>query len=268
MWNEDCEAQQKMIQKQRLESLYEKYNRREFVHPDPLEFLYGYRNLKDRELVGMVAAALAYGRVAQIIGSVSILLGPMGPSPYGFLTKSSTVQIESAFQGFVHRFASGKEVARLLIGIKGILNRYGSLYQAFQGFLSPHHDTVLQPMSRFCRLIDEAAGGNVGHLLPMPDRGSACKRMNLFLRWMVRKDAVDPGGWEEIPAAMLIVPLDVHMHRVGRQLGFTTRKQADIQTAMEITNGFKQLAPDDPVRYDFVLTRPGIRKDMRDEDFF
>ena len=258
----------KMIQKEQLESLYAKYNHREYVHPDPLEFLYRYESLEDRELVGMVAAALAYGRVAQIINSVSIVLDRMGPSPYQFLRTSSAVQIESTFNGFVHRFATGKDVSRLLIGIKGVLDHYGSLYQAFRGFVSPHHDTVLPALSRFCRRIDEEGGGEIGHLLPMPDRGSACKRMNLFLRWMVRKDAVDPGGWEDIPAALLIVPLDVHMHRVGQKLGFTNRKQTGIRTAMEITNGFKRLTPEDPVRYDFVLTRLGIRKDMCDEDFF
>lgn len=258
----------KMIQKQRLELFYAKYNHRKYVHPDPLEFLYRYQRLRDREIVGMVAAALAYGRVTQIINSVSIVLDRMGPSPYQFLKESSTVQIESAFKGFVHRFATGKGMSRLLMGIKEVLDRYGSLYQAFRGFVCPHHDTVLPSMSRFCRQIDEAAGGDIGHLLPMPDRGSACKRMNLFLRWMVRKDTVDPGGWADIPAALLIIPLDVHMHRVGQKLGFTTRKQTDIRTATEITNGFKRLTPEDPVRYDFVLTRLGIRKDMSDEDFF
>lgn len=258
----------KMIQKQQLELLYEKYNRREFVHPDPLEFLYRYQHLKDRELVGMIASALAYGRVAQILRSVSAILDRMGEAPYQFIMEASPVQIESAFKGFVHRFATGKEVARLLLGIKTILDDHGSLYQAFRETVRPDHDTVLPSLSRFCRRIDEAAGGNIGHLLPMPDRGSACKRMNLFLRWMVRRDAVDPGGWEAIPTALLIVPLDVHMHRIGQSLGFTTRKQADIRTAMEITKGFKRLAPEDPVRYDFVLTRLGIRKDMSEKDFF
>ena len=259
---------QKMIQKQRLEWFYKKYNRREFVHPDPLEFLYRYQSLEDRELVGMIASALAYGRVAQILKSVSTILERMGASPYRFLMDSSPVQIESTLNGFVHRFATGKEVTRLLMGIKGVLDHYGSLYRAFHGLVCPHHETVLPSLSRFCRQIDETAGGNIGHLLPIPDRGSACKRMNLFLRWMVRKDAVDPGGWEDIPAALLIIPLDVHMHRIGQKFGFTRRKQADIRTAMEITNGFKRLMPEDPVRYDFVLTRMGIRKDMCGEDFF
>jgi len=258
----------KIIQKQQLESIYIKYNRREYVHPDPLEFLYRYHRLEDRELVGMVAASLAYGRVAQIIKSVSDVLDRMGPSPHQFLMASSSFQIESTFKGFVHRFATGKEVSRLLTGIKGVLEHCGSLYQTFQGFVCPSHGTVLPALSLFCRQIDETAGGNIGHLLPMPDRGSACKRMNLFLRWMIRKDSVDPGGWEDVPATMLIIPLDVHMHRIGQKLGFTARKQTDIRTAMEITSGFKQLIPEDPVRYDFVLTRLGIRKDLCGKDYF
>ena len=268
MGDDGQRATEKMVQTQRFESLYEKYNRREFVHPDPLEFLYKYQLLADRELVAMIASALAYGRVAQINASVSTVLTRMGKSPRRFLERSSAGRVESTFNGFVHRFATGKELTRLLTGIREVLACYGSLHRAFSEFVSPHHDTVLPAMSRFCRLIDDAAGGGIGHLLPMPDRGSACKRLNLFLRWMVRKDAVDPGGWDDIPAALLIIPLDVHMHRIGRRLGFTDRKQADIRTALEITSGFRWLTPEDPVRYDFALTRFGIRKDMCVEDFF
>jgi len=96
----------------------------------------------------------------------------------------------------------------------------------------------------------------------LPEKGSACKRMNLFLRWMVRKDRVDPGGWADVPVSKLIVPLDTHMHKISLQLGFTSKKQANLQAALEITNGFKKLVPEDPVKYDFSLTRFGIREGM------
>jgi uncharacterized protein (TIGR02757 family) len=99
-------------------------------------------------------------------------------------------------------------------------------------------------------------------LIPTPDRGSACKRLNLFLRWMVRRDDVDPGGWDGVPPSKLVVPLDIHMHRIALTLGLTERKQADLRTAIEITEAFRKLSPSDPVRYDFVLTRFGIRKDL------
>ena len=98
--------------------------------------------------------------------------------------------------------------------------------------------------------------------MPCPEKGSACKRLNLFLRWMVRKDAVDPGGWDDIPRSMLIIPLDTHMFRVGKTLGLTSRNQAGLMAALDISAGFKQWSPDDPVKYDFALTRFGIRNDL------
>ena len=99
-------------------------------------------------------------------------------------------------------------------------------------------------------------------LLPCPEKGSACKRFHLFLRWMVRNDAVDPGGWDGISASKLIVPLDVHMHRICMRLGLTSRAQADLKTALEVTGRFRAIVPEDPVRYDFALTRIGIRNDI------
>jgi len=94
-------------------------------------------------------------------------------------------------------------------------------------------------------------------------RGSACKRLLMYLRWMVRKDEVDPGGWEGIPPSKLLVPVDTHMHRIARKLRFTRRKQANLATVREITAAFRKIVPDDPARYDFTLTRFGIRKDLK-----
>jgi uncharacterized protein (TIGR02757 family) len=113
-------------------------------------------------------------------------------------------------------------------------------------------------------LIDEIlgkAGLKCSYLLPRPSMGSACKRLNLMLRWLVRKDGVDPGGWDFVPPSMLVVPLDIHMYRAGRALGFTSRKSSDLRTALEITRGFREIEPEDPAKYDFALTRLGIRKD-------
>ena len=121
---------------------------------------------------------------------------------------------------------------------------------------------IIPALNQFCRKL--TSYGNPAHLIPLPGRGSACKRINLFMRWMVRRDAVDPGGWEGISPPMLTIPLDVHMHRTGRILQLTSRKQANMRTALEITDGFSKWVPEDPVRYDFSLTRLGIRKDMTD----
>jgi uncharacterized protein (TIGR02757 family) len=249
-----------MITKDRLEELYRKYNRREFVHPDPLEFLYRYADPCDREIVALVASSLAYGRVAQILKSVSRVLERMIPSPSVFLKQTSLEAIRQTFLGFKHRFTTGEELSFMLFGVKQVLERHGSLHACFLAGLNDD-GTVLPALGSFTAELAVCADASMGHLVPSPDRGSACKRLNLFLRWMVRRDQVDPGGWENVPPSKLIVPVDTHMHRICLALGLTTRKQADMRTAMQITEAFRAIAPEDPVRYDFPLTRLGIRGD-------
>jgi len=244
-----------------LEGIYRRFNRKKYLHPDPIEFLHAYENIKDREVAGLVAASLAYGRVAQILKSVSEVLNILGPEPALFLKTVDPPRLWNAFTGFRHRFARQSHLAGLLVGIRSLMLRYGSLYRCFLRGLNGTDETILPALIVFARELTGAGNHSTGHLIPLPERGSACKRLNLFLRWMVRKDAVDPGGWDGVPPSKLIIPLDVHMHRVGQALGFTARKQADLQTALEITRGFKRLVPKDPLRYDFSLTRLGIRKD-------
>lgn len=251
--------------KQRLDALYNAYNKREYVHPDPLEFLYAYPDIRDREIAGLLASALAYGRVAQILKSVSCVLDSMGTSPRAFLMNSSSDEFVRIFKNFKHRFADGNHLAALLIGIKQTLQQYGSLYECFLSGTAEDEQTILSGLNKFCQKLRD--GNDPGHLVPLPNRGSACKRMNLFLRWMVRQDTVDPGGWEAISPAKLIVPLDVHLHRICLRMGLTQRRQANMRTALEVTSAFRQLVPDDPVRYDFALTRLGIRDDMTMDDF-
>jgi len=247
--------------KKKLDNLYNKYNRRRYVHPDPLEFLYSYKKIKDREIAGLIASSLSYGRVAQILKSVSLVLDKMNPSPYLFLNNSTYESIYRAFVGFKHRFAGSGELAALLWGIKNVIDRFGSLHKCFSGGLSKDDDTIIRAMTFFSTQL--TSGENKpGHLVAMPEKGSACKRMNLFLRWMVRKDRVDPGGWGGVPLSKLIIPLDTHMHRISIALNLTKRKQANMHTALEITSGFKKIVPEDPVKYDFALTRLGIRDDL------
>ena len=243
-----------------LEALYGKYNRRELVHPDPLEVLYGYDDPLDREIVGLVASSLAYGRVAQILKSVAVVLDRM-PSPAAFLRRASRRRLRSTFADFKHRFTTGVDLAGMLYGAKCVIERYGSLEACFLSALEPEHCTVLPALSVLFWEMSAGSGCSPRFLLPSPVDGSACKRANLFLRWMVRRDDVDPGGWRSVPASLLVVPLDTHMHRIGLALGLTKRKQADLRTAAEMTAAFRTIAPEDPVRYDFALTRLGIRTD-------
>ncbi len=243
-----------------LERLYIKYNRPELINPDPLQFLGSFADIKDREIVALIASSLAYGRVAQIIKSVSQVVDKMLPSPRTFLETSSNKKIQSVFKGFKHRFTTDEDLVGLLLGIKGVLRRHGSLNRCFVQGYDDSDETILPALQEFVKAIAEEGKGT--KLLSCPSKASACKRLNLFLRWMVRRDAVDPGGWEGICPSKLIVPLDTHMHKIGLALGMTKRKQADMRTACEITRAFSAISPKDPVKYDFALTRFGIRDDM------
>lgn len=241
-----------------LEELYSRINHRELVHPDPLEFLYDYPDPLEREIAGLVAAALAYGRVSQILKSVREVLLRLGPSPRERILGSHRQELESLLEGFRHRFTSGEALAGLLWGAARVINRYGSLGESFRLRLCKGQTSTLPALCGWMGELDAASDGSATLVLSSPWAGSCSKRIHLYLRWMVRRDKVDPGGWQGVDTSLLLVPLDVHMHRVGRTLGFTERRQPDLAAVLEITDGFRQICPEDPVRYDFVLTRPGI----------
>ncbi len=245
-----------------LRETFERFHHPEYISPDPLEFVYLYEDPLDREIVGLIASALAYGRVAQVLKSVGGVLGKMGPFPRAFLEDTQEVDLRERFRGFRHRFTTEWELADLIRGIQGVLRRHGSLQACFLSGLRPGDDTVGPALCAFVRELNvhENSGG-YNSLIPVPDKNSACKRLHLFLRWMVRSDAVDPGVWRDVPPEKLIVPLDTHMFRTCRSLGMTTRSQADGKTALEITSAFRKIEPGDPVKYDFSLTRIGIRRE-------
>lgn len=252
-----------MIQRyaDQLETLYLSKNRRCYVDPDPLSFLYRYPDTADREIVGFIASGLAYGNVRQIVKSVERVLAVMGESPRAYLEMSGYPDFMADFSGFVHRFATGAHISGMLSGLKAVIGQRGSLQACFEAGRSGNDTTYLPALSYFAATIRNGAASDPGHLVARVEKGSACKRLNLFLRWMVRSDAVDPGGWDSLCPSMLIVPMDVHMHRLCLELGFTGRRQANMNTALEVTAAFSRIFPTDPVRYDFVLTRRGIRKD-------
>jgi uncharacterized protein (TIGR02757 family) len=251
-----------VIRKSQLERIYTHYNSRKWVHPDPLEFLYQYPQFKDREVVGFISSSLAYGRVTQILKSVSWVLDKMEPSPYIFLKTAPIPSLRKAFGSFRHRFTTGEEMILLLRGLQQVIDRFGTLYTCFLHGSKEEDTSVLPGLSFLATQLSAPFSGRRNSLLPLPRHGSACKRLHLFLRWMVREDGVDPGGWKKVSPAKLIVPLDTHMHRICCGLNFTKRKSGNLKTALEITRVFREITPEDPVRYDFALTRLGIRRDM------
>jgi len=240
-----------------FEKAYREYNRPEFIHPDPLEFVWRYKSPADRETVGLIAACLAYGNVTQILKSVEKVLGPMGPSPAGWLAKADKALLKKTFAAFKHRFTTGAELAVFLMNLKAARAKYGSLEELFLKGLAPRAETVENAIYAFITSFN--ALGCAPSLTPCPELKSSFKRVNLYLRWMARRDAVDPGVWRRVSPAGLLVPLDTHMRQVSMRLGITARKDTSMKTAAEITAFFRKISPGDPVKYDFALTRAGIR---------
>lgn len=248
-----------------FEKIYADYNKRAYVSPDPLQFLYDYEDSRDREVVGLIASSLAYGRVAQILKSVGRVLECLGDSPAECLKNAYRKDLEEKLEGFVHRFTDSADMVDFLCCTGNVLNTYGSVENLF---LAHYKGDTWQAMQGFTRSFLECGGRGTTFLMPDPLKGSACKRLALYLRWMVRTDDVDPGGWKMIDPGALLIPLDTHMFNICTTLGLCSRKSADGRSAIEITEAFKLVCPEDPVRYDFAMTRFGIRSDMKLEELF
>ena len=255
-----------ILDRNMLERLYLKYNDRRFIPSDPVEFVHRYDDPRDRELVALIASSLAFGNVKQIRGSVARALDILGAVPADRVAEASLSDLAFDFREFRHRWITGKDMASLLSGVRRAYEDYGSLGELFCAALDRSDADVAPAAGRFARALFEMSGGYRQCLLPSPESGSACKRLNLFLRWMIRSDAIDPGGWGEVSPAMLIVPLDTHMHRISMRLGLTKRHAADLRAAREVTGAFREISPDDPVKYDFALTRLGMLRDAAEED--
>jgi uncharacterized protein (TIGR02757 family) len=251
--------------KQILEGLYRRNNRHNLIKPDPLQFVYRYSHRRDREIAAFLAAALAYGRVQQIEKSLTDLLGRMGKSPcefvWGFDERS-----RRTLRDFKHRFTTGEDISDLLELFSKVLAENGSIENYFLLGYSKTDKNVLPALSKFCdgllkiyaKACRRQAPHGLKYLLAGPANGSACKRLNLFLRWMVRNDDVDTGLWKRIDKAKLIVPVDVHMNRLCRILGLHNLKTVSLAMAVKVTEAFKEIEPADPVKYDFALSRIGI----------
>lgn len=241
--------------------MYEKYNHRKFIPPDPLQFVYKYRKNSDREIIAFFSAALAYGRVEQIEKSLIKLFSNMGKSPFDFVINFKTSDAKN-FDNFKHRFNSSQDIVDIIWIFKKVLNKHGSLYNLFKKHYDPSNENILPALESFINdlryLHNDQISNGLNYLLCKPSSGSACKRLNMFLRWMVRNDDVDPGTWKGIDPAKLIIPVDVHIGRLTQFLGMHSKKNMNLTTAIEITKAFVRFTPDDPVKYDFALSRIGI----------
>lgn len=256
----------------RLQDLDARHDRRASLDRDPLGFAHRYTDPGDQELAGFVAAGLAYGRVDLFRPVVAALLDRAdvfgGPRAYaeGFDSEREA----SVLAPLLYRFNRHPDFVLLWGMLQDVLAQHGSLGALFAAGVSPGHRTIQPALTRWVETLRALAmrraevsryaelRRGVRYWLPSPAQGSACKRLNLYLRWMVRPaDGVDLGLWDVSPR-LLIMPVDVHIHRVSRFVGLTRRNDASWRTAVEITDTLRRLDPEDPVRFDFALAHLGI----------
>lgn len=256
-----------------LDALYRGFDFRGRLRSDPIEFPHRYRDPRDAEAAGFVASALAYGRVDLFKPVVERVLSPMGRSPHAFLLEFDPRKRGRLFSGVSYRFNRPEDITAFLYITGAALREFGSLEALFMAFHrqdAPHTGPALAGMMDWLGAVDVspaygaacrgAAGRPYGlrQLVPSPSGGSACKRANLFLRWMVRDRDIDLGLWRGVSRAKLIIPLDTHIARVSRRLGFTRRKAADWKAALEVTGALRRFDPEDPLKYDFALCHSGM----------
>lgn len=257
-------ARERIRLRRALDNLYRQCNHARYLASDPVEILHRYPDPQDREWIGLIAAGLAYGRVASIRASIQGAASRLGNRPSDMIRTASTRRLRSAMDGFRHRWTTGDEVAALLLAAREAAGPDQTLGEALAALIRDE-DTSLRPaLIRWTARLRDAGVGPT-RLWADPGGPSACKRLHLYLRWMARSDQIDVGGWDRIPAPWLTVPVDTHMLRIGRTLGFTSRRTADRRAAEEITAGFARILPNDPTRYDFALTRPGIMAGLNPE---
>ena len=245
-----------------LDRLYASFNHPESAL-DPIQIVRRYSRVDDREVIGFIAAGLAFGRVASVMASIESVCAVLGSAPAEFVRRFDPGRDAGGLRPLVHRWTRGDDLAGLILILQDLLAADGSLERAFARDLRPDAADVqdaLESFSSRARAVDlrsvyGRAKRNPGahYFFSRPSTGSACKRLNLFLRWMVRQDAVDPGGWSSVPARQLVVPLDTHTIRAGKCLGFTRRASPGWKMAAEITEALRAFDRDDPVRYDFAL---------------
>jgi uncharacterized protein (TIGR02757 family) len=251
-----------------LDALYESFDHVTSA-TDPVHVVRRYPDPADREVVGFVAAGLAFGRVASVLQSIESLLAAMGPHPAAFVRAFEPGRDRGPIEPLVHRWIRGRDLVALLLVLRHMLRASGSIEEFFlegDDPASPDVGPALESFSRRALAVDvrEAYGRGpapkpgVAYFFSRPSSGGACKRLNLYLRWMVRRDAIDLGVWTRVPPSRLIVPLDTHVIRLGRCLRLTRYSSPGWRMAADITASLRAIDPADPIRYDFSLCHVGM----------
>ncbi|MCO6473697.1 MAG: TIGR02757 family protein [Melioribacteraceae bacterium] len=251
--------------KRKLNYHYRYFDRTK-ISPDPLEFPHRFTTEADIEISAFLSSNFAYGSIRQIINSLEIAHNHMGKSPYDFIINSNERDFHNLSTKLNHRFYNPNDVKALMLALQRVYKEDRSLRRLFFLYYFETDTNIKYGLSRFSQNLLETAlhfsepSHGLKFMFPDPVKGSSCKRMNLFLRWMVRKDDLDFGFWKEIDTSKLIIPVDTHVAQICKQLKLTKRKIADWKMAEEITENLKLFDSKDPVKYDFAICHIGIRK--------
>jgi len=245
-----------------FQRLYEQFDRNTSVE-DPVNLVRRYDKAADREVAGFCAAALSFGRVRSVLTSIEALLAVMGSSPANFVSQFNPSRDGPTIQTLRHRWISGADLVALIAIIQKMIMTEGSIEKFFLRGYRDDADDIGDALDSFCvRALAVSTGTDadgIGYFFPRPTKGSACKRLNLYLRWMVRRDHIDFGLWQRVSATKLIVPLDTHVIRVSQCLRLTRYKSPGWAMAREITAALRQIDAEDPVKYDFSLCHIGMQ---------
>jgi len=246
-----------------LERLYRDFDWARRTAQDAIRYPLRYPDPADREVVALLATCLAYGRVDLFGAQLDLALSRMGPSPFRFVLDFELPARRGVFDGFLYRFNRPRDLEAFCLATRRVLERHGSLGKLFASGFAPADETVGPALERF---VDAFLSQDLSavfprnrlsygyrHFFPRPSTGGPCKRLHLYLRWMVRREPPDFGLWTEIPPAALLIPVDTHIEHMARAVGLTRRRSRNWNMAEEITAGLRRLDPADPVKYDFAL---------------
>jgi len=241
------------------------YNQPNFIENDPISIPHFFSKKQDIEIAGFWAAILAWGQRKTIISKCKELFHMMDNAPHDFISNHSENELKP-FVNFKHRTFNGTDTLYFIHFLRHHYSKHSSLEQAFSDGISSSvnvENNLVNFHRQFFSLEDHPE--RTKKHIATPARKSACKRINMFLRWMVRSDdcSVDFGIWNQIKPHQLVCPCDLHVDRVARKLGLIKRKQTDWQTALELTENLKKMDPDDPVKYDFALFGLGVIEGVR-----
>jgi uncharacterized protein (TIGR02757 family) len=251
-----------------LDQLYSSFDFEGSILRDPIEFPHSYAQARDKEIAGIISASFAYGNVRLFKAVLKQLFSKMGGSPYEFIMNFNPGTEGALFSGIKYRFNENADIVAFFHILGMTIREHGSIRQAFRLHYSDDDPDIgkgLAGLVETMLMTDTSVvyGRNIRpagllQLMPSPVKGSACKRMSLFLRWMIRDKDIDFGIWPGIPKNRLVIPLDTHIARISKCLGLTRRASADWKMAVDITNSLREFDPDDPIKYDFALCHQGI----------